>query len=238
LAAGPVTGFDRSNSVVVSLLGSDMALSGATPKELVQGANRALLGSEIIQFGQATSLGGQQWRLGQLLRGRGGTESAVGGHGVGERFVMLDSAYVTLDSSKVPDGSAVRIGAIGLADANVVESAIACRGIGTRPLAPVHGVATYASDGSLVLSWTRRARGAWVWSDGVDVPLQEDSEAYQLGYGPVNAPLAVWDLTSASTTLSASSVASLKTALSGGALWVRQKGSYALSDPLLLVSLV
>jgi hypothetical protein len=167
LAAGPVTGFDRSNSVVVSLLGSDMALSGATPKELVQGANRALLGSEIIQFGQATSLGGQQWRLGQLLRGRGGTESAVGGHGVGERFVMLDSAYVTLDSSKVPDGSAVRIGAIGLADANVVESAIACRGIGTRPLAPVHGVATYASDGSLVLSWARRARGpgcgATVW---------------------------------------------------------------------------
>src|SRR3546814_15502306 len=60
-----------------------------------------------------------------------------------------------------------------------------------RPLSPVHGWARTLADGTLELRWTRRARGAWLWSDGVDAPLHEQSERYQVGFGPVAAPVAL-----------------------------------------------
>ena len=82
--------FDRSATVTVELIASDMALSDATARKLGEGANRALLGGELLQFARAVPLGNRQWRLEALLRGRGGTESAVAGHSTGERFVLLD----------------------------------------------------------------------------------------------------------------------------------------------------
>jgi hypothetical protein len=92
LPAGPVTLFDRSSALTVQLLGADMALAGASAAALTQGANRALVGQEIIQFGKATALGSGVWRLEQLLRGRGGTERAVDSHVANESFVLLDAA--------------------------------------------------------------------------------------------------------------------------------------------------
>ena len=92
-------------------------------------------------------------------------------------------------------------------------------------------------DGSMTLAWTRRARGAWLWADGVDVPLNEQSERYLVTFGQVAAPLASWMLTSPGLTVAPALVASLAAQLPGGEFLVRQQGSHALSLPLHLAFL-
>ncbi len=225
---------DRSSAVEVMLEAESMALSPATTGQLANGANRALLGGELIQFGMAEAQGHGRWRLTQLLRGRGGTEAAITSHGAGERFVLLNGAPVTLDAALVGPGAAKRIAAIGLGDPVAVESAIACRGLTLRPLAPVRARATIPAGGGIVLGWTRRARGAWLWRDGVDVPLQEQVESYLVSYGPVLAPIRQWQVSVPSLILDAGELAALRAAAPTGAFIVRQLGTYALSDGLQL----
>ena len=229
--------FDRTTTVTVELVAADMTLSDATPQMLSAGANRALLGSELIQFARAVPLGDRRWRLETLLRGRGGTESSVAGHAIGERFVLLDGKPIALDPAMVGTATGTIIAAAGLGDAMPVESTIALQGITRRPLSPVHPRAVTLADNSLELSWTRRARGAWNWLDGVDAPLHEQAEAYLVTYGPLDAPLATWEVAATSLTIDPAQRTNLAASLPGEKFRVRQLGTYALSEPLVLATL-
>ena len=228
---------DRSSSVTVTLVDPTMTLPTATGRQLALGANRALLGGELIQFARATPLGGGVWRLDDLLRGRGGTENAVAGHAAGEPFVLLDDTLLPLDPAKIGNAPGATVVALGRGDEDPVETAIALHGITLRPLAPVHPRLRALPDGSLEASWTRRARGAWLWRDGVDVPMVEQAERYQVTFGPPQAPHAVWMVEEPRLAIPAPLLESLAAALPGGALAVRQQGSHALSEPLHLLSL-
>ncbi len=214
-----------------------MILADASGRQLMLGANRALLGPELFQFALAAPLGDGNWRLSGLLRGRGGTEGAVAGHAIGESFVLLDGAPLALDPALVGDGAATEIVALGRGDETPVANPIALRGITLRPLSPVHARVRTTGDGSMALQWTRRARGAWAWLDGVDVPLVEQAESYQVTFGPIAAPLAVWLPTVPELVLSPAQIASLAAMAPEGALHVRQRGSFALSEPLYLTTL-
>jgi len=229
--------FDRENALVVELIDTTMQLVSATPRQISQGANRALVGNEIIQFGKVEPLGGGQWRLTHLLRGRGGTELSVSGHGSDERFILLDSPLVSLDPALVGNSSATEIVALGRHDEIPVESTIALRGTSLRPLFPVHPRSAILADGSMQLGWTRRARGAYQWVDGVDTPLHEQSEAYVVTFGPVDTPLSTWNVTVPQLIISAGAMADLAAMSPAGEFHVRQLGSYALSEPLFLTSL-
>jgi hypothetical protein len=214
---------------------ADFALTSAGPEELAAGANRMLAGSELLQFAQATPIGGQRWRLTGLLRGRGGTEAAAhAGHAAGTRLVLLDSRPVRIDPMEL--GSSSGIAAIGLADPAPVIAAIADAGVTLRPLTPVHA-RMEPLEGGMILRWTRRSRGAWHWPDGVELPLNEQAEAYLVGLGPVTAPLASWETGNADITFPAPEWTALTAAHAGQPLWVRQVGSHALSAPLLLTLL-
>lgn len=229
--------FDRANQVTVQLADPDFVLQDATGRQLAQGANRALVGAELIQFGRATPLGGGQWRLDTLLRGRGGGEALVAGHASGETFVLLDDSLVQLDAAAVGTAANASIAALGRYDLTPVLSPIAARGATVQPLSPVHPSAQTMADGGLALSWIRRARGAWTWSDGVDVPLHEEAEAYDVSFGPADAPLARWSVAEPTLTLSSQALADLRAALPQGTFAVRQRGSYASSPPLELLRL-
>ncbi|MFV4725673.1 hypothetical protein ACNJUL_21250, partial [Mycobacterium tuberculosis] len=91
-------------------------------------------------------------------------------------------------------------------------------------------------DGGLDLAWTRRARGAWAWPDRVEVPLREESEAYEVLAGPAEAPLAQWPCSEPRLLLTAAQLASLRRTAPGAALQVRQRGSYGVSPALLLTT--
>lgn len=222
--------------MTVELLSPDMALIDASARQLAGGANRALIGDEIVQFGVALPLGAGLWRLERLLRGRGGTEAAIALHGAGECFVLLDGTPVALDAALVGTSPSARIAALGLGDELPATSGIARRGSTLQPLCPVHP-RVMESGGGIVLNWTRRARGAWLWPDEVETPIHEQSEAYEVSYGPADMPLARWIVAAPTLELPAATLADLTTALPDGAFQVRQIGSYARSEPLLLAVL-
>lgn len=225
--------FDRGAGVIVALPDPAMTLADATGRALAIGANRALLGEEVLQFARAEPLGGGRWRLSRLLRARGGTEAALASHAAGEPFVLLDAQPVALDPVRVGTSPDAAIAAVGLGDEAPVLAPIMLRGATLRPLSPVHPRVRLLPGGALALAWTRRARGAWGWPDGVDAPLGEQAERYLVTLGDPAAPAAMWDLGQPALTLSAAVLA----ALPPGPLRVRQQGSHALSLPLLLHTL-
>jgi hypothetical protein len=59
---------------------------------VLNGANLAVLGSEVIQFKSATLVATNTYALTGLLRGRRGTEWAIGTHAAGDRFVLASTA--------------------------------------------------------------------------------------------------------------------------------------------------
>jgi len=237
LAPGNPMLIDRERSLTVELLAEDMLLINATASQLANGANRALVGSEILQFALAEPLGGRTWRLSGLLRGRGGTEHSVGGHVANETFVLIDQRLRLLDPALVSSGPNAQILAAGRGDPDPVGDLIDLRGISLRPPHPVHGKSKTYADGSLELSWARRGRGAWFWLDGADTPLVEENERYLVTFGDPSSPLASWTVTTNSLLLATAQVSSLQTLMPGGAFHVQQLGSYAASKPSLIASL-
>ena len=222
-------------AIEVELVADDQSLHSAVPADLLAGANRALIGGELVQFASATHLGGAVWHLQGLLRGRGGTEAAAAsGQEAGASFVLLNGTPVVAQGLGV---NTVEMAAIGLADTDPVRSTIRNRGIARRPLIPVHPRVETAEDGSIDLGWTRRARGAWLWDGTVEVPLVEQQERYEVGVGDVRSPVAIWIVEAPRHRLDAATLQQLKADHQGAPVWVRQIGSYDRSLPLLLTTL-
>lgn len=230
-AASPLL-VDRSSTVNIRLAATDLVLTDATLAGLLNGANRALIGAEIVQFMRAEPLGEGLWRLSGLLRGRGGSEWAIDLHVAGEDFVLLDDRIVTLDPRIVGDAASASIAAIGPGDEEAVSTPVAGAGTTCRPLAPVHGVALQTEAGGIVLTWVRRARGAWDWADGVDVPLNEDAERWTIGYGDAESPAVRWETGDAKLDLSPAQAESLLATDAPRQFHVRQSGRASLSRPL------
>lgn len=93
LTTHPVWYPDRINAVDVELLRSDMELLSATLTEMMNRANLAIIGDELINFGGAEQLTETTWRLSFMLRGRKG--SPIVPHAIGERFVLLATGAYT-----------------------------------------------------------------------------------------------------------------------------------------------
>ncbi len=229
---------DSQAMLELQLEDADSQLLPASMTALAQGANRALLGKELIQFHDTEALGAGRWRLRGLLRGRGGTEvEAQSPHAAGTRFTLIDDRLTTIDPDRIAPSSSAQMAAVGRADPDPVIAAIENAGASRRPLAPVHPRVSHDTDGTLNLRWTRRARGGWHWPDEVEQPLIEQQESYDVGLGPVDAPLRQWSSDSPMLNLDAATLAALRTEHPGAPLWVRQRGSFALSPPLLLTHL-
>lgn len=181
-AASPAVLRDLAGRVDVMLAHDAMVLTDANDAALDSGANLALIGNELVQFGHATRLGARQWRLERLLRGRRATAAA--NITPGQRFVLLDPearALVELPLSAL-DGTALVL-ASGVGDnSEPAQLAATISGASVRPPSPVHFRITDRSGGYATLRWARRSRAGWRWIDGADVPLAEESESYRLTF--------------------------------------------------------
>ncbi len=238
LAPSAAVLFEPQASATIDLVAGDLGLVETDMAGLVAGANRMLIGGEVIQFMRAVPLGGGRWRVSGLLRGRGGTEpSAAQGHAAQTLAILLDDRLVALDAGLVPPLASTRIAAIGTGDSAPVIAPLANPGLSRRPLSPVHPRLRIEPDSARVFSWTRRARGHWRWDDGVDAPLVEERELYLIGYGPVEAPAVTWSRSEPSLRLTVAVLSDLPIAHGAGSLWVKQVGTFDQSPPLLLAAL-
>lgn len=171
------------------------------------------------------------------MRGRGGTEiEARSGHPDGTPATLLDERLVELNAETLALGTD-GFAAIGIGDEAPVIALMENSGASLRPLCPVHPHSHSDGAGGLVLGWTRRARGQWRWLDEVELPLVEQAESYEVGLGPVDAPLWRRTLDVPRLALAADEVDALRAAYSGEAFWVRQLGSVARSHALHLGTL-
>lgn len=173
--------FDEANSVTVVLVNGELASD--TEENVLNGANAALLGDEIIQFKTATLVSANTYTLSGLLRGRRGTEWAASTHVAGERFVLLDAAstYILAGGSGEYDlARQYRAATFGgyLDDAETIE--FTNTAVAQTPLSPVLLGGGRNAAGDITINWTRRTRIGGSWNSYADVPLGEAAEAYEV----------------------------------------------------------
>ncbi|MCW0200028.1 phage tail protein [Sphingopyxis sp.] len=232
LPAGGTLLFDRSSVLMVTLINPSMTLESVDERALLGGANRAMAGDELLQFGLAEMIGPATWRLSNLLRGRNGTAAAA--RAAGTPFVLLDDPALL----PIPDDLArfAEAGAAILQWASRSETAIDAVPVPAArqalvPLAPVHGAIRRDGAGGVELRWIRRTRTDAGWRDHVDVPLGEGREAWRVAVEPAVMGIGPWETASPSLTLDAATWAALAPE---SVFSIRQAGDFALSEPLLL----
>ncbi len=173
--------FDDASIFEIELGSDSMDLENASDTSLQGGANLALVGDELIQFGRADPIGGNRFRLSRLLRGRRGTEWAMAGHAAAEPFVLIDAAaLVPLEALTGLIGGEARVSASGVGDVTPAIAVLTVRGESLPPPGPVHLGARRLGNGDVAIRWTRRSRSGWAWIDGADAPLGEERELYRL----------------------------------------------------------
>src|SRR5690606_27896306 len=93
----------------------DMELLPATMTEMLNRANLAIIGDELINFSEANQVGPTTWELRGLLRGRKGSGAVA--HSAGERFVLLDLgdiAFVPAELFELGRALTFRVTSFGL----------------------------------------------------------------------------------------------------------------------------
>ncbi len=219
----------------VELIADDLSFQDTDVFGLAAGANRMLIGGEIVQFMKAVRLDGAHWRLSGLLRGRAGTEdNATFEHPAQTPVILLDERLTEISGAGIHSDPDLRLGAIGRGDGSALFADLMNPGLSRRPLIPVHPKVLAHSDGSFEFRWTRRARGAWHWDYADDVPLVEQAEKYHVGYGPSFAPKLVFTTEEARMIFSPADRDTLVSQHGPDDLWVRQVGTYARSKALWL----
>ena len=183
LAPASTALWDERSMVEVELLAPAMVLLSRSRQAVLEGANLALLGNELIQFASAEPVNATRWRISTLLRGRRGTEAAIDSHAAGERFVLLDPLPATVQSLPLGQlGSQLRYKLLSPGEQAGAASSqtFQVQAQALQPLSPVQGRIDRLGDGALQLSWIRRSRDGFAWLDGADAVLAEESERYRV----------------------------------------------------------
>ncbi len=172
---------DTRSSLEVSLTGAG-ELIATTYESLINGANAARVGDEIIQFQHVELLSEKRYRLTHLLRGRLGTDWAINHHVIGEPFILLNQAILVDESSATLTGLTrdYRSVSIGSTIGQAASFSFTHRSIGLQPYAPVHVHGQRLENGTIIMQWKRRSRTEINWRDGVETPLNEASEIYEI----------------------------------------------------------
>lgn len=188
LLPGPVGRRDKRTRIRVQLYHGE--LSSVDQLRLFAGANAAAVRNSsgdwgVFQFQFAELIGPKTYELFGLLRGQAGTEVAFENEiPPGAPFVLLNQALARVDIGFDEIGLPFnwRYGPANqnIGHPNYVLERHAYRGIGLRPLSPVHLRGMRTIDGSLELRWIRRTRiGGDSWEVN-EVPLAEGDELYEV----------------------------------------------------------
>ena len=215
---------DAVNVVDVELTDPNQWLTSCDDDALADGVNLAVIGGEMVQFGDVMPLGAGRFRLSRLLRGRGGTEWATQSHQGGEMFCLLESA--ALRDVAIPAwarGSTINVTDAAGSSASA-EFAAEC----VRPLSPVELSAELDAAGNLSLRWIRRSRGGFAWLDEIDAPIGESYEQYAVS---ITGALSDLEISSSEPKLTVAAADVAAVGPGAAIIQVRQVGDWAASRP-------
>lgn len=178
--------WDKASVLSVTL--NNGTLSSATEAAVLNGGNYFAYGAdgrwEIIAAKTCTLVSGSTYTIQDLLRGRFGTEWAMGMHAVGDTIVALNTSDVTaigMSSSSIGLSRAYRGITYGQDISSDSDRDFTYRGVNLECLSPVFFTG-YRNPTTLDWSFScvRRSRTDGEWRDLVDVGLGETSEAYEM----------------------------------------------------------
>lgn len=197
---------DETHTVRIRIDTPDADLEGTTLEQLLNRANLAIIGDELIQFGNAVEVTGGQWELSYLLRGRRG--SATAAHTIGARFVLLD-AFTAIPASVTdlgrnmtfratstgtsPDtGTVVSMIYSGQAQTERAVGYLAAHRAGVNAVVNWQGVGRLGS-GVTVANGARFAGFRVTFDDGVlpAVVVETDQETLTQDVSALGAPLTI-----------------------------------------------
>jgi hypothetical protein len=174
--------FDDLNSVTVTFNAGTPA--SASQLDVLNGANLAIVGSELIQFTTATLSSGTTYVLSGLLRGRRGTEQFMASHAIGDRVILISTSSGLIRASGTTSELNVakfyKAPAIGSSLELAAATSFTNTGAGLKPLSPVYLRGFRDASNDITITWIRRGRISWDWNSLSDIPLGEDSESYEV----------------------------------------------------------
>ena len=181
-AASPGT-WDYVSVIRVMLLNPNAMLYNVDPWDMLnQPLNVAVIGSEIVQFANARSLGNSIWELTGFLRGLRGTEGSIGTHQPGENFIKMSAAatkrVVHAQDYLQQQGNYKAVTRGDTAD-SVNAFQFTDTGNSLRPRSPQIKDAHRDDSGNIVVNWFPRNRqnGNWVTTT---VVMDQATEAYSI----------------------------------------------------------
>lgn len=205
LPTGPTTIIDEGSELLVTLSKDTFELESVGEPSLFAGYNAAAIGAddrwEIIQFRDAEFVSGTTWRLTGLLRGRKGTEWAIGLSQLGDDFVLLDSALVRvpLNASGIGAEYLHKVVLDGSALAVATAVAFTPQAVALEPYSVINITGTRDLAGDLTIEWDRRGRIGNELMSGTEIPLSEESESYVIDVLDGNSPSTVLRTLTSST---------------------------------------
>ncbi len=223
LPVGPHHIWDEFNTLTVTLGAG--TLESRTEAAVLNGANAAFIGGpdrwELIQFRTATLIGEDQYQLSGLLRGRRGTEWAIGLSETGDTFALATTlARVQKSDSAIGMPRLYKMVTSRTLLEAADSEAFTPAGVALETYAPAHVTASRDVSNNITLTWVRRSRLGPEWLDYSDVPLNEESERYQV------------DVLDAEGEVIESIETTSPTAAISGALYDAVRGFGDLFDPL------
>lgn len=182
--------FDEANTLNVRMRNGtpssttrDAVLAGSNAIAVRSLADSDNAGWEIIQYRTATLNGDGSYTLSGLLRGRVGTEWAMAGHAEGDEVVLLSTSTLrdfAIEAAEIGVPQLTKPVSIGstLSDTDSEELTVAAERL--KPLSPVDlRIARAIGTNDATLTWRRRSRLSYL-PNGLEVPLGEDSEDYEV----------------------------------------------------------
>ncbi len=176
------TVWDNTNTMRVRMIYGTLASS--TKLQVLNGANLAIVGKEIIQFLTATLVSTGVYDLTGIIRARFGTDWDIGNRAMGENFVLVD---VTTMRRVIPAihelnvTKPIRVSTFRQKLDTAQRMDFSHVGNGMKPLAPCKFRCATPTSTDFEIYWYRRTRVGGEQVDSVkDTPIGEDTEAYEI----------------------------------------------------------
>ena len=185
LPASACTLIDQRSLVVDLITGS---LESITRDQMLVGHNYAAYGVngrwEIVRFQNATLQADGSYLLSGLVRGDRGTEWASGLHQAGDWFVLLDdpdNVFISMAVGSIGIPAVYRGVTSGASIDSASDVPFTYQGVNLECLSPVYPRGSRDVSSNFSGTFTRRSRlsSSW-WSNGVQAPVGETSEAYEI----------------------------------------------------------
>lgn len=148
--------------------------------DVLNGANRAIVGKELVGFKTATLVGTKTYRLSGFIRGLRNTEDQMTTHVSEEAFVFLNAGgrAIELNLSSIGQTKYFKMVTPGTDPDDVPPESLLITGATLRPFSPCDLQAAWDGSGDVVLSWKRRSRALYRLFSPLQPPIAEESEKY------------------------------------------------------------